>query len=133
MRRLVPLVVLVFVVVGVAWAIWPAATWHRSFCAPVVRVVGSDTVPIVSDSANSGWKRSPATIPGAQAAVARLRADIKLAKANAPTSQLRTELTTYLFRLRNDPTMLPVTAAMSLFDAQSHTQLEACGIKPAGR
>ena len=132
MRRIALVIVLVLVVGGVAWAIWPATTWPRAFCAPVVRVVGTDARTIVVDTGGSGWKLAPASIPGAQAAVARLRADIELAKANAPTSQLRKELGVYFARLRNDQTMLPVTSAMSQFDSQSHTQLEACGVKPIG-
>jgi len=132
MRRFVLVIVLALVVGGAVWAIWPSTTWPRAFCAPVVRVVSADARTIVFDTGGTGWKLAPASIPGAQAAVAKLRADIELAKANAPTSQLRKELGVYFARLRSDPTMLPVTGAMSRFDATSHTQLRACGIRPIG-
>jgi hypothetical protein len=64
--------------------------------------------------------------------VTTLRADIVLAKASAPTSQLRTELGDYLSQLRNGHSILPVTDAISQFDQEARTQLEACGVKPVG-
>jgi hypothetical protein len=69
---------------------------------------------------------------GAPALVATMRADLVLAKANAPTSQLRKELGVYLSHLHDDDSMLTVSTALSEFDEDVRTQLEACGDRPIG-
>lgn len=135
MRRLVLAVVVGLVVGGAAVALWPATTWPRAFCAPVVRVVGADARAIVTYQVAN--ENSPLT-PAEHQMVSTLRSDIGLAAAVAPTTQLRTELRLYYSRLSDDPfthgppPMRVVTDAMGRFDQHARTQLRACGVTPGG-
>ena len=63
---------------------------------------------------------------------ATLRADIGLAVAVAPTTQLQMELRLYYSRLNGNPSMNVVTDAMSQFDQRARTQLRAGGVIPGG-
>ena len=131
MRRLVLVVVVALVVGAVAWALWPATTWPRAFCAPVVRVVGADARAIVTDQMRN--EHLPIT-PAEHKMVDTLRADIALAEKAAPTAQLRMELRNYVEQLHGIYTsMYVVTDAMGNFDQQARTQLRACGVTPIGR
>ncbi len=129
MRRIVLIAVVALVIGGVAWALWPATTWPRAFCAPVVRVVGADADAIAIYMSHN---EPVAITPAEHKMVATLRADIVLAEAAAPTSQLRTELSLYHSRLSNNPSMNAVMDALGRFDHQARTPLRACGIKPIG-
>ena len=73
MRRVVLVVVVALVVGGEAWALWPATTWPRAFCAPVVRVVGADARAIVTSRAAN---ENLAITPAEHKMVAALQADI---------------------------------------------------------
>lgn len=127
---MVLVVVVALVVGGATWALWPATTWPRAFCAPVVRVVGTDARAIVTYKATN--ENLPIT-PAEQKMVAALRADIDLAEAAAPTEQLRLELLNYVEQLHGIyASMNVVTDAMSNFDQLARTQLRACGVTPAG-
>jgi hypothetical protein len=131
MRRLVLVVVVALVVGGAAWALWPATTWPRAFCVPVVRVVGADARAIVIYQMHN--EHLPIT-PAEHKMVATLRADIVLAEEAAPTAQLRMELHNYVEQLHGIYTsMNVVTDAMGNFDQQARTQLRACGVTPIGR
>ena len=129
MRRIIFTAVIALVVGGAAWVLWPATTWPRAFCTPVVRVVGADVDTI---AAYMSHNEPVAITPAEHKMVVTLRADIVLARAAAPTRQLRTELNLYHSRLSNDPSMNIVTDAMSQFDQKARTQLEACGVRPSG-
>ncbi len=127
---MVLVVVVALVVGGAAWALWPATTWPRTFCAPVVRVVGADARAIVTSRAAN---ENLAITPAEHKMVAALQADIVLAEAAAPTAQLRTELRNYMKQLHGIYTsMNGVTDAMSTFDQLARTQLRACGVTPVG-
>lgn len=129
MRRFILIAVVVAIVGGAAWALWPDKTWPRAFCAPVVRVIGADADAIAIYMSHN---EPVAITPAEHKMVATLRTDIGLAEATAPTSQLRTELNAYLSRLGNNPSMLTVADAMSQFDQQARMQLRACGVTPTG-
>ena len=127
---MVLVVVVALVVGGAAWALWPATTWPRAFCAPVVRVVGADARAIVTYRAAN---ENLAITPAEHKMVAALQADIVLAEAAAPTAQLRLELRNYVEQLHGIYTsMNGVTDAMSTFDQLARTQLRACGVTPVG-
>ena len=135
MRRMVLVAVIALVIGGAAWALWPATVWPRAFCAPVVRVVGADARAIVTyQAANENLPLTPAE----HKMVDTLRADIVLAEAVAPTTQLRRELRIYHSRLSDNPfthdppPMRVVGDAMSRFDQHARTQLRACGVTPGG-
>lgn len=129
MRRLVFVVVVVLVVGGATWAQWPSTVWPRAFCAPVVRVVAADARAIVTYQTNN--ENLPIT-PAEHKMFATLRADIGLAVAVAPTTQLQMELRLYYSRLNGNPSMNVVTDAMSQFDQRARTQLRAGGVIPGG-
>ena len=93
---MVLVVVVALVVGGEAWALWPATTWPRTFCAPVVRVVGADARAIVTSRAAN---ENLAFTPAEHKMIAALQADIVLAEAAAPTAQLRLELRNYMKQL----------------------------------
>ena len=127
---MVLVVVVALVVGGEAWALWPATTWPRAFCAPVVRVVGADARAIVTSRAAN---ENLAFTPAEHKMIAALQADIVLAEAAAPTAQLRLELRNYMKQLHGIYTsMNGVTDAMSTFDQLARTQLRACGVTPVG-
>jgi hypothetical protein len=127
MRR-VALVLLVVAVAGATWLLWPATTWPRAFCAPVVRVIGTDANPI-----STGFSHYEPTLSTTQEGqVNKLMYDITLARGNAPTAQLRNELDHYLAGLGGVLTTNTVTDAMSRFDVRARTQLRACGVTPVG-
>ena len=129
MRRLVLVVVVILVVGGATWALWPATTWPRAFCAPVERVVGADTVAI-----SKSFSHPEPTLTKAQEdQVTRLMYDLTLAVGSAPTAQLRAELNRYIVELGVVLSTNIVTDAMSNFDQHARTQLRACGITPLGR
>ena len=128
MRRVVLVAVLALVIGAAAWALWPAKKWPQAFCAPVVRVVGADADPI----AISLNYPKPVLTAAQQQMVDKLRRDVRLAAAKAPTLQLRAELFHYLSQLPNNPSTNVVTDAMSHFDQQARTQLRACGVTPTG-
>lgn len=126
---MVLVVVVGLVVGGAAWALWPATTWPRAFCAPVERVVGADAVAI-----SKSFSHPEPTLTNAQQdQVARLMYDVTLASGTAPTAQLQSELNRYLAELGVVLSTNIVTDAMSNFDQQAGTQLRACGIAPVGR
>lgn len=129
MRRAIIAIVLVLVVAGAAWALWPSTKWPSAFCVPVVRVVGADADPI----AKSFSHPSPTLTAKQMDQVATLMHDVQLAEANAPTAQLRAELHRYLAELGGVLSTNIVTYSMSQFDSESVTQLRACGITPTGR
>lgn len=130
MRRVVLVAVIALVIGGAAWALWPATVWPRAFCAPVVRVVGADARAIATYQAH--YENLPIT-PAKHKMVATLRADIVLAEAAAPTSQLRSELRNYVEQLHGIyKSMTVVVDAMSNFDQHARTQLRACGVTPIG-
>ncbi len=129
---------LALVVGGVVWALWPATTWHRSFCAPVERTLLADPREITVIMNHDGIQMIAAS-PRAQAAVATLRADIILAQSHAPTVQLRAEFGVYLSQVRAARSQQALTDAESQFflkvnfqapTLEEHPQLAACGIKP---
>ncbi len=130
MRRTIIAIVLALVVAGTTWALWPAKRWPGAFCVPVVKVVGVDANAIVIS-----FSRHPSPVLTAAQIdlVATLRADVRRAAINAPTSQLRTELIRYLSELNGKLTNLTVSDAYSRFDEGARTQLRACGLRPAGR
>lgn len=123
------MVLAALVIVGVAWALWPATKWPGAFCAPVVRVVSVDVNPLAISLAQ------PTRLPSANEIrmVARLRTDVRRALAAAPTSLLQRELSHYLFLLRSSRTSAGVSYAFSQFDQEARTQLRACGVTPSGR
>ncbi len=86
----------------------------------------------MNNQAINGYKRAVKSTPGAQSLVSTMRSDILLAKANAPTSQLRTELGIYLSALHDNDPMLDVSTALNRFDESVRTQLGACGFRPIG-
>ncbi|HUZ39949.1 MAG TPA: hypothetical protein VMU68_00955 [Acidimicrobiales bacterium] len=128
MRRIVVAAVAAFVIGGAAWALWPATKWPQVFCAPVVRVVGADAVPI----AKSFSHPEPTLTATQEDEVATLAHDVQLAEAAAPTAQLRAELNRYLAELGVKLSTLTVTDAMGQFDQHARTQLRACGVRPIG-
>lgn len=131
MKRLVLVVLVVLVVGGMAWTLWPATVWPQAFCAPVVRVVGVDARALVTYQAHN--ENLPIT-PAEHKIVATLREDIVLAEEAAPTAQLQTELRNYAEQLHGIyASMNVVYDAMNKFDERARTQLRACGITPIGR
>lgn len=129
MRRTIIVLVLALVVAGMAWALWPATRWPSAFCVPVVKVAGADADAIANSFTHHP---SPALTTTQLEMVATLRADVRRAEVNAPTSQLRTELNRYLTELNGKLTNLTVSDALSRFDEGARTQLRACGLRPAG-
>lgn len=130
-RRIHLVVGVAIAAAGVAWATWPAATWPRAFCAPVVRVIGADARAIVTYQAQN--ENTPIT-PAEHKLVATLRADIVLAEAVAPTAQLRSEIRNHVVQLHGAyASMSVVSDVMSQFEQHARTQLRACGVTPVGR
>jgi hypothetical protein len=126
-RRTVVVVVLVLVVGGAVWALWPSTTWLPSFCGPIGRVVGSDVRTVMSyQSQNQGVTVTPAE----RRLIANLRSDVDESVTHAPTSALRRELLRYQRELRGNPSLIQVDNAFSAFDQKARTQLRACGIRP---
>jgi hypothetical protein len=128
MRRILLIAVVALVIGGVAWAVWPATTWPRAFCAPVERVVGADADAI----AKSFSHPEPTLTVTQEDQVNKLMYDLTLAVGAAPTAQLRAELNRYLAELGVVLSTNIVTDAMSHFDQQARTQLRACGVTPLG-
>ena len=128
MRRAALVAVVALIIGGVAWALWPATTWPRAFCAPVVRVVGAD-----ADAIAKSFSHPESTLTVAQEdEVDTLLYDVTLAVGAAPTAQLRAELNRYRAELGVVLSTNIVTNAMSQFDQQARTQLRACGVTPLG-
>ncbi|MGB8197446.1 MAG: hypothetical protein WCF25_10625 [Acidimicrobiales bacterium] len=128
MRRIAAVVVLVLVVGGVAWALWPATNWPTSFCAPVNRVVGVDAKAIAVNFAHPELTLTATQ----QDQVDKMVYDITLALGSVPTTQLRNELEAYRAELGVVLSTTIVTDAMSDFDRHARTQLAACGVRPVG-
>jgi hypothetical protein len=128
MRRLVVVALVVIVIGGAAWALWPATKWPHAFCAPVERVVRADANAI----ARSFSHPEPTLTVAQEDQVNKLMYDVTLAVGAAPTAQLRAELNRYLADLGVVLSTNIVTDAMSHFDQQARTQLRACGVTPIG-
>ncbi|HEY5092098.1 MAG TPA: hypothetical protein VII60_02450 [Acidimicrobiales bacterium] len=128
MRRIVVAVLIAIVIVGVAWALLPATKWPHAFCAPIVRVVGTDADAI----ARSFSHPEPTLTVAQEDQVNKLMYDATLAQGAVPTAQLRAELNRYFVELGGVLSTNSVTNAMSQFDQQARTQLRACGITPIG-
>ncbi len=120
--------VVALVIGGVAWALWPATTWPRTFCDPVERVIGADAGAITKSFGHSGSRLSVAQ----EFQVDKLMYDITLAVGAAPTTQLRAELNRYRAELGVVLSTNIVTDAMSHFNQQASTQLRTCGVTPIG-
>jgi hypothetical protein len=134
MRRLVLAAVAALVVGVIVWAMWPATSWPRAFCAPVVRVIGTDTSALTYQLQNKNGvvtNKSGITTPTEHRMLSTLRADVVLGEADAPTSLLRSELLNYAQHLQGaQRSVSGWTTAMGIFDVQVGSQLRACGITP---
>ena len=135
MRRVILVAITALVIAALAWALWPATTWPRAFCAPVLRIVGSDASALFHQVQNKNGFVTPnktgRDTPTEQKLVSTLRADVILAEGAAPTSQLRSELHTYAERLHGGRLSIGEwTLAMSTFDVKAGDQLGACGVVP---
>ena len=128
MRRLVVVALVVIVIGGAAWALWPATKWPQAFCTPIERVVGADADAI----ARSFSHPEPTLTVAQEDQVNKLMYDVTLAVSAVPTAQLRAELNRYLAKLGVVLSTNIVTDAMSHFDQQARTQLRACGVTPIG-
>ncbi|MGH3733922.1 MAG: hypothetical protein ACRDVC_11240 [Acidimicrobiales bacterium] len=131
MRKYVASCVSIVVVVVIAWIAWPATSWPSTFCNPVVRVVGkdADAVTIYVSKHHFNYNQLVKTTTPASMYDALL-GDVTVATRQAPTEQLRRELTHYAFELNTSPTLNQTTDAMGHFDESVRTQLRACGITP---
>jgi hypothetical protein len=128
MRRIATLALVVIVIGGAAWALWPATKWPQSFCAPIVRVVGTDAAAI----ARSFGHPEPTLTAAQDDRVDNLMYDITLAVGAAPNAELLAELNRYRSELGVVLSTTVVMDAMSQFDEQARTQLRACGTVPVG-
>ena len=129
MRRVILIAVTALLVGGVAWALWPATSWPRALCAPVVRVFDADARALAVYQVQN---KSGVVTPTEYKLISTLRADVVLAEAAAPSSQLRSELHTYAEHLHGAHLSINEwTTAMSNFDVQVRNQLGACGVTPA--
>jgi len=128
MRRIAVIALVVVVIGGVTWALWPATRWPQSFCAPIVRVVGTDADAIAVSFGHPGTTLTATE----DDQVDKLMYDITLALGAAPNASLQAELIRYRSQLGVVLSTTIVADAMSRFDEQARTQLSGCGITPVG-
>ena len=90
------------------------------------RVIGIDATDVVESThgASSG--------SGVEAAIAQLGRDIETSLMQAPTTQLRRELTQYHTTVGTAQGTGQVIGALSHFDLLAGTQLRSCGVRPIG-
>lgn len=99
-------------------------SWPASFCQVVKQVMGTDATDVVDSP------RGTTSGNGAEAAIAQLGRDIDTSLKQAPTAQLRRELTQYQTTVTTAQGTGRVVAALSHFDLLAGSQVRSCGIRP---